>query len=92
MKEYNSGQSESLEHSEELREHYDIFSRPAVGQNAGNRSAEEYRGVVAERDNAEIERRAGESVHKPACGDHLHPGSNEGNALTCEEKPVISMF
>ena len=64
---------------------------PAIREHAGQRRDEQRRDLVRKAEQAQQEGGVGEAIHEPGEGHLLHPGTDQGDALTGEEQSVVPM-
>jgi len=88
-REGKKGKGQGLDHGKGLSGNQHTMAIPSVRIYAGNRREKEDRDLTGKTYDAQEQCRIGEAIDQPAHGDLLHPGSDERDALTAKEEPVI---
>ena len=84
------GQKGGLHKGKSLSNNEQGASIPPVSEHSCEGSEHKGRDLAGKADYPKQESGIGEAVNKPAHGDLLHPGADEGDTLTGNEETVIS--
>ena len=91
MRQREHGERERLQRRQRLRPHENACADPAIDEHAGERRENERRDLSPEADDAEQQRRSGQSIDEPARRDARDPRSDERDALAAEEESKVAM-
>ena len=79
-------------HRRRLRRHHEPARVESVGEHAGEEPEHAEREELAEREDADGDRRSGQLEHEPRHRDVLHPGARDRDDLPREEEPVVAVL
>ncbi len=84
-------QERRRDHRGRLCRHHEPARVEPVGEDAGKEAEDAERQELAEDEDADRDRRAGQLEHEPRHRDVLHPRSRDRDRLADEEQPVVAM-
>ena len=82
---------EGLEHEGDLHENDDPSLVHAIGDHARVETEEQHTERAERGGEADVEGRVGQREDQPAFADVLHPGADEGDALTDKEETEVAV-
>ena len=91
MRQRQRRQNERQHHGCSLGRNHDMLAIAAVGHNPAQRGKQKYRNLAGKSHRAQLQPRAGQTVHQPGLSHGLHPCADQGNELPAEEKLEVSV-